>query len=97
MQCARYCIQIEPTYDYDLGIQRASRIDRSDSHLDGLTNYVLLCDDSVEERVWSVNQSRRELAAAVQGTQEVLSYGDADLARRSEAENLSWLIFGGNY
>ena len=97
MQCARYCIQIEPTYDYDLGIQRASRIDRSDSHLDGLTNYVLLCDDSVEERVWSVNQSRRELAAAVQGTQEVLSYGDADLARRSEAENLSGLIFGGNY
>ena len=95
LQCARYVLQYEPTYSFDDGMQRASRIDRSDSHLDGLTNYVYVTDDSVEERVWAVNNARRNLSAAVQGTAEVLSYGDDALSRRSEAENLTWLIFGG--
>ena len=31
MQCAKYVIQYDPTYSYDEGMQRASRIDRSDS------------------------------------------------------------------
>lgn len=93
MQNARYVIQYEPTYSYDDGMQRASRIDRADSHLDGLTNYVYLTEDSVEERVWAVNQERRHMSALVQGTQEVLSHG-SERSRRSEADNLAWLIFG---
>lgn len=94
LQNARYVIQYEPTYSYDDGMQRASRIDRADSHLDGLTNYVYCVADSVEERVWKINQDRRQLSEVVQGTVEALSYGDAQLARRSEGENLTWLMFG---
>lgn len=104
MQCARYIIQLEPTYSYDLGMQRASRIDRSDSHLDGLTNYVYVTEDSVEERVWAVNNARRMLSAAVQGTAEKQSYEamtgrpwtpqEAERARQAEALNARWLLFG---
>lgn len=96
MQNARYVIQYEPTYSYDDGMQRASRIDRSDSHLDGLTNYVMITEDSVEERVWDIQQCRRIISSAVQGTQEVLSYGVKDLerAKASEAQNYAWLLFG---
>lgn len=104
MQVARLCLQLEPTYSYDEGMQRASRIDRSDSHLDGLTNYVFITQDSVEERVWAINNGRRLISAAVQGTTEVQSYESATgqpwteeermRAKRSEAENLRWLIFG---
>lgn len=94
MQNARYVIQYEPTYSYDEGMQRASRIDRSDSHLDGLTNYVFVTEDSVEERVWAINHDRRILSGIVQGTTEVLSHGNTERARRSEAENVMWLIFG---
>lgn len=90
MQCARYVIQYEPLYSYDDAMQRASRIDRSDSHLDGLTNYVMVTEDSVEQRVWNIQQERREISAAIQGTAEVLSYRGG----RSEAESLSYLIFG---
>ena len=76
-------------------MQRASRIDRSDSHLDGLTNYVYVTEQSVEERVWQINQQRRIISGVVQGTQEVLSHGvDAERARLSEAQNLAWLLFG---
>lgn len=95
MQCARFVIQLEPTYSYDDGMQRASRIDRSDSHLDGLTNYVMVTDDSVETRVWQINGERRRISEAIQGTQEVLSYGkEASRAQHSESENLAWLMFG---
>lgn len=96
MQVARYVIQYEPTYSYDDGMQRASRIDRSDSHLDGLTNFVYITEDSVEERVWQINNARRAISAAVQGTEEAFSHGDVDreMALRSEAENLGWMIFG---
>jgi superfamily II DNA or RNA helicase len=95
LQCARYVIQYEPTYSYDDGMQRASRIDRADSHLDGLTNYVMVTEDSVEERVWNIQQERRVISAATQGTEEALSYGtNRDRALRSENANLEWLIFG---
>lgn len=90
MQCARYVIQYEPLYSYDDAMQRAARIDRSDSHLDGLTNYVMVTEDSVEQRVWDIQQQRREISSAIQGTAEVLSYQGG----RSEADNLSYLIFG---
>jgi superfamily II DNA or RNA helicase len=90
MQCARYVIQYEPLYSYDDSMQRASRIDRSDSHLDGLTNYVMVTENSVEERVWNVQQERRQISSAIQGTQEVLSYKGG----RSESESLAYLIFG---
>lgn len=90
MQCARYVIQYEPLYSYDDSMQRASRIDRSDSHLDGLTNYVMVTENSVEERVWNIQQERRQISSAIQGTQEVLSYKGG----RSESESLAYLIFG---
>lgn len=93
LQEARYVINTDPTYSYDDLAQRNARIDRADSHLDGLTAYVLITEDSVEERVWETCESRRRLAAAVQGTQEELSYGD-DNTHRDENRNLQWLLFG---
>jgi hypothetical protein len=92
LQEARYVINVDPTYSYDDLAQRNARIDRADSHLDGLTAYVLITEDSVEERVWDVCQERRQLAAAVQGTQEELSYGEN--TGREESRNLEWLLFG---
>ena len=94
LQEARYVINLDPTYSYDDLAQRNARIDRADSHLDGLTAYVLITEDSVEERVWEVCDSRRQLAAAVQGTQEELSYGETNT--REENRNLEWLLFGEN-
>jgi len=94
LQCARYVINVDPTYSYDDLAQRNARIDRADSHLDGLTAYVLIVEDSVEQRVWDTCQERRQLAAAVQGTQEELSYGQEDRAGREESRNLQWLLFG---
>lgn len=93
LQEARYVINVDPTYSYDDLAQRNARIDRADSHLDGLTAYVLITEDSVEERVWETCESRRRLAAAVQGTQEELSYGD-ERSSRDENKNLEWLLFG---
>ena len=94
LQEARYVINVDPTYSYDDLAQRNARIDRADSHLDGLTAYVLITEDSVEERVWETCQERRRLAAAVQGTSEELSYGQHDRALRDESKNLQWLLFG---
>lgn len=94
LQEARYVINVDPVYSYDDLAQRNARIDRADSHLDGLTAYILITEDSVEERVWEVCESRRRLAAAVQGTQEELSYGDDDRTGRDENRNLQWLLFG---
>ena len=92
LQEARYVINVDPTYSYDDLAQRNARIDRADSHLDGLTAYVLITEDSVEERVWETCQNRRQLAAAVQGTSEALSYGERVV--RDENRNLEWLMFG---
>jgi superfamily II DNA or RNA helicase len=99
MQNARVVIQYDPTYSPDDTYQRASRIHRADSYLDGLINYVYVTDDSVEERVWQTNHLRRLTNEAVQGTQETLNFGeftwaDRERALRSEADNLRWLIFG---
>lgn len=90
MQEARYCLQYEPLYSYDDSMQRSARIDRADSHLDGLTTYIYITDDSVEQRVWDIQQQRRVISEAVQGTREALSYEGG----RSEADNLEFLIFG---
>ena len=93
LQEARYVINVDPTYSYDDLAQRNARIDRADSHLDGLTAYVYVTEGSVEERVWEECQARRRLAAAVQGTQEELSYGEGH-EPVDEKRNLRWLLFG---
>jgi len=95
LQVARYVINVDPTYSYDDLAQRNARIDRADSHLSGLTAYVLITEGSVEERVWSVCNQRRVLASAVQGTVEELSYGDEHVSR-NEMADLEYLVFGGN-
>lgn len=94
MQCARYVINTDPTYSFDDLTQRNARIDRADSHLGGLTAYVLLLNDSVEDRVWEVCEQRRQLASAVQGTAEAMSYQVEGRAAREESKNLAWLLFG---
>ena len=85
-QEARYVISYDTPYSYDLLTQRNDRIDRADSYLEGLTTYVYYTESTVEERIWEINNSRRELSSAVQGTVEVLG--------RSEDENLGYLMFG---
>lgn len=94
LQEARYVISVDPTYSYDDLAQRNARIDRTDSHLDGLTAYVLITEDSVEERIWQICNERRAMAAAVQGTSEELSYNIENRATRDESRNLEWLMFG---
>ena len=89
-QEARYVINYEPTYSWDTLMQRSERINRADSYLDGLTSYVYVTEDSVEERVWARCNERRELAAATQGTTEALSYTGG----RTEMADLHYLIFG---
>lgn len=91
MQCSRFTLQFDVLYDFDSTMQRASRIDRADSHLDGLTNYIYVTENSVEERVWKVQEERREVTEAVQGTREVRSY---NRAFQNETESLDFLIFG---
>ncbi len=93
LQCARYVIQVDPVYSYDDFTQRAARIDRADSYLGGLTNYTLLIEGSVEERVWSTCEQRRILASVVQGTQESFSY-EGGASTKSEMQDLDWLVFG---
>jgi superfamily II DNA or RNA helicase len=88
-QNARYVINYEAPYSYDVLLQRNSRIDRADSYLDGLTSYIYVTENSVEERIWEVNNARRELASATLGTSEVLSYGG-----ETEPSTLDFLIFG---
>lgn len=88
-QNARYVINYESPYSYDLLVQRNSRIDRADSYLDGLTSYVYITENSVEERIWDILNLRRQLAEATIGTKEVLSYG-----KETEPSTLDYLIFG---
>lgn len=92
LQCARYVISVDPKYSYDKLYQRNSRIDRSDSHLDGLTGYVMITEGTIEERIWGICDDRRKLAEAVQGTEESLTYEGR--SQRSEGENRLWLLFG---
>lgn len=90
-QEARYVIQYEPTYSADLFVQRSERINRADSYLDGLTNYVYVTDNSVEQRIWAICNERKEVSAAVQGTNERFSTRGEEPTRPNE---LAWIIFG---
>ena len=72
-QNARYVLMVESPYDYDLFMQRRDRIDRADSHLEGLTCYVMVTENEVEQRIWRIMNKRRQLSSIVQGTVEDLS------------------------
>lgn len=72
-QEARFVINYDVPYSYDLLMQRGDRINRADSYLDGLTSYVYVTDGTVEERILQVNNSRRRLASVTQGTNESLN------------------------
>lgn len=72
-QEARFVINYEPTYSWDTLMQRGDRINRADSYLDGLTSYVYVTDETVEEKIWEINNSRRRLASVTQGTEEKLN------------------------
>lgn len=93
-QNARYVINIDPTYDYDLLTQRNKRIDRADSYLEGLTSYVLITEGSIEERLWRICQARMAVSAATQGTDERLSPEDHELAAMGDAAIANWSLFG---
>lgn len=72
-QNARYVLMVESPYDYDIFMQRRDRIDRADSYLDGLTCYVMVAENEVEQRIWETMNKRRVISATVQGTVEDLS------------------------
>lgn len=84
---ARFVISYEPTFSWDILMQRAERINRADSWLDGLTSYVYVTDDSIEERIAAVCDERRQLAAVTLGTVETLNTTHSE-------NNPAWLIFG---
>ena len=77
-QNARYVLMVESPYDYDLFMQRRDRIDRADSYLEGLTCYVMVAENEVEQRIWRVMNKRRLLSSTVQGTVEDLSRLDPE-------------------
>lgn len=89
---ARYVFSYECPFSYDDLMQRNARVDRSDSHLEGYTGYVMLTEDTLEERIWRINNERRAVSAATTGTVETLSYGEFD--KESSPNTLQYLIFG---
>lgn len=95
LQAARYVINYEIPMSYDDLMQRNSRIDRADSHLDGLTCYGYYCAGTVEERSYAVMEQRRELAEVVQGTREELSRSRiavATLGKMNERDEIDYLL-----
>lgn len=88
---AKYCINYECPYSYDLLMQRSERNNRADSEFD-TTTYIYVTENTVEERIYEINEERRLLAAATLGTAETLSYGGR--ATKSEESNLNYLIWG---
>ena len=92
MQEAKYCIQYECPYSYDDFQQRINRIHRTDSQLAGLTAYVYVTENSIEERIAGICEYRRQLAEATLGTSEVVAM--PDFAQHSEESNADYLLFG---
>lgn len=88
---ARYVINYECPYSYDVLMQRSERINRADSELEGMTSYIYITQGTVEERILEENERRRLIAQATQGTVETMNYGGQP---RSEENNLDWLVFG---
>ena len=92
MQEAKYCIQYECPYSYDDFQQRINRIHRTDSQLAGLTAYIYVTENSIEERIAGICEYRRQLAEATLGTSEVVSL--PEIATRDEISNADYLLFG---
>jgi superfamily II DNA or RNA helicase len=95
LQAARYVINYEIPMSYDDLMQRNSRIDRADSHLDGLTCYGYYCKNTVEERSFEVMEQRREMASIIQGTREELSRNRLEfvnLGSMSQREEINYLL-----
>lgn len=90
---ARYVANYECPYSYDILMQRSERINRASSYLDGLTNYVYVTEDTIEQGIWAENNRRRQLASATTGTKETLTYGVEEDARLDN-ELIANLIFG---
>ena len=85
---ARSVISYEPTFSWDILMQRSERINRADSQLDGLTSYTMVSDDTIEQRIAQVCEERRQLAANTLGTAETINTDEVD------PETTEWLIFG---
>lgn len=86
MSVAKYVLNYECPYDYDTLMQRNDRIDRADSHLDGLEARVYYYQDTLEERIWNINNFRRRIASTVQGTDESLSRVSSDVIQLAQAQ-----------
>lgn len=87
-QNARYVIMVESPYDYDIFMQRRDRIDRADSYLEGLTCYVFVAENKVEQRIWNTMNKRRLISSVVQGTVEDLSrLSPEEMAEAEESES----------
>lgn len=89
-QEARYVIHIEGPQSFELLKQRSDRIDRIDSYFDELTTYLFLTEGTVEERIWKVNNWRRQLASNIYGTKETLSRPPIETVDPHSA----WLLLG---
>ncbi len=95
LQAARYVLNYDCPYDPDLLTQRNDRIDRADSHLSGLTAFVMVTEDTFEQRIWDTQDERRRLSGIVQGTTENLSRLDAEsYALLQESEAHEAMLFG---
>jgi len=95
LQVSRYVINYDIPMSYDDLMQRNSRIDRADSHLDGLTCYGYFCTDTVEERSFAVMEQRRELAEVIQGTREALSrerIAMAELGHVNQRDEVNYML-----
>lgn len=77
---ARVVINYECPLSYDLLMQRNDRIDRVDSYLNDLEARVYYYAGTLEEKIWLRNNQRRLLAAAVQGTTEVVGNPEENLS-----------------
>lgn len=91
-QEARFVINYDIPYSYDTLMQRGDRVNRADSYLDGLTSYVYVTDDSVEENIWKINNQRRRLAEVTQGARESLNSGKSALDIVAQEDDESSLM-----